>query len=148
VQIQLSADILLVEDDANDAEMALLALKERNIPGGVIHVSDGDQLMESILLASLYANWNEIKIPKVILLDLKLKTVSGLDVLRQLKADERARTIPVVVFTGSQREIEMVESYHLGVNSYVIKPSDAKEYMRVVGDIGHYWLNVNQALAH
>lgn len=146
MQPKLSADILLVEDDANDADLAMRALKQRNIPGEVIHVSDGDQLMDSIMLARLYSNWDEITIPKVILLDLQLKSMNGLDVLRLLKADERARTIPVVVFTASQRQIEMIESYHLGVNSYVIKPADAKEYMQIVGDIGHYWLNVNVAL--
>jgi len=144
MQPNISADILLVEDDANDAELALAALKRRNIPGEVMHVTDGDQFMDSLFLASLYSNWNEIKIPKVILLDLKLKTVNGLDVLRQLKADARARTIPVVVFTSSQREIELVESYRLGVNSYVIKPTDAEEFTQIVGEIGHYWLNVNQ----
>ncbi len=148
MQPQLSADILLVEDDANDATLALTAFKQRNIPGEVVHVTDGDQLMDSIMLASLYSNWHEIKIPKVILLDLQLKSMSGLDVLRLLKTDGRARTIPVVVFTSSQREIERLESYHLGVNSYVIKPTDAKEYMQVVGDIGHYWLNVNQSFEH
>ena len=146
MQPQFSADILLVEDDANDAELAQMALRQRNIPGEVVHVSDGDQLLDSIFLASLYSSWHEIKIPKVILLDLKLKTTNGLDVLRQLKADIRARTIPVVVFTSSERDIEMIESYNLGVNSYVVKPSDAKEFMQVVGDIGHYWLNVNQSL--
>lgn len=148
MQPQFSADILLVEDNANDAELAQLALRERNIPGDVVHVADGDQLLDSIFLASLYSNWHDIKIPKVILLDLKLKTTNGLDVLRQLKADIRARTIPVVVFTSSERDIEMIESYNLGVNSYVVKPSDAKEFMQVVGDIGHYWLNVNQSLRH
>lgn len=146
MQPQLSADILLVEDNANDAELAQTALRRRNIPGEVVHVSDGDQLLESIFIASLFANWREVKIPKVILLDLQLKTTSGLDVLRQLKADDRARTIPVVVFTSCDRDIEMVESYHLGVNSYVTKPVDAEEFMQVVGDIGHYWLNVNQAM--
>jgi len=144
MQPQFSADILLVEDDAKDAELAMAALKERNIPGEVVHVVDGDQFLDSIFHAGLYSDWQNIKIPQVILLDLKLKTTSGLDVLRQLKADARARTIPVVVFTSSQREIEVVESYRLGVNSFVIKPTDAAEYMQVVGDIGHYWLNINQ----
>jgi two-component system response regulator len=147
MQPQFSADILLVEDNANDAELAQAALRRRNIPGEVVHVTDGDQLLDSIFLASLYSSWHEIKIPKVILLDLKLKTTNGLDVLRQLKADIRARTIPVVVFTSSERDIEMIESYNLGVNSYVVKPSDAEEFMQTVGDIGHYWLNVNQTLA-
>jgi len=148
MQPQFSADILLVEDDANDAELILAALKHRDIPGEVVHLTDGDQFMDSIFYASLYTNWHELKIPKVILLDLKLKTVNGLDVLRLLKADPRARTIPVVVFTASQQEIERLESYNLGVNSYVTKPVDSADFIEVVGEIGHYWLNVNQTLHH
>jgi CheY-like chemotaxis protein len=146
MQPQISTDILLVEDNVNDAELAILALKRRNIPGEIVHVSDGAQLMDAIVEAGLYTNWREIKIPKVILLDLHLQHTSGLDLLRQLKADARARAIPVVVFTASQREMEMVESYQLGVNSYVLKPATAEEFMQVVGDIGHYWLNVNQPM--
>ncbi len=141
---QFSADILLVEDEANDAELVLAGLKRRNISGEVLHLTDGDQFLDSIFYASLYSSWHAVNIPKVILLDLKLKTVSGLEVLRLLKADPRARTIPVVVFTGSEQEIELVESYNLGVNSYVIKPTDADEFVKIAGDIGHYWLNVNQ----
>jgi two-component system response regulator len=146
--MQFAADILLVEDEANDAELVLAALKKRDISGDVVHLTDGDQFMDSIFYASLYSSWHDIKIPKVILLDLKLKTVNGLDVLRLLKGDARARTIPVVVFTASEREIEMVESYRLGVNSYVIKPVDSEKFMEIVGDIGHYWLNVNQPTPH
>jgi len=145
---QFSADILLVEDEPDDAAMIIAALQKRHIPGEVVHLADGDQFMDAIFYASLYASWREIKVPKVILLDLKLKTVSGLEVLRLLKADARARTIPVVVFTASQREIELLESYNLGVNSYVTKPNDAVDFMEIVGDIGHYWLNVNQSLQH
>lgn len=146
--MEFSADILLVEDEANDAELILSALKKRDIPGEVVHLTDGDQFMDSIFYASLYSSWRDIRIPKVILLDLKLKTVSGLDVLRVLKGDARARTIPVVVLTASEKEIELVESYRLGVNSYVIKPTDAKKFREVVGEIGHYWLNVNQPTPH
>ena len=146
--MQFAADILLVEDEANDAELVLAALKKRDIPGEVVHLTDGDQFMDSIFYASLYSSWHDIKIPKVILLDLKLKTVNGLDVLRLLKGDARARTIPVVVFTASEREIEMIESYRLGVNSYVIKPTDSEKFMEIVGEIGHYWLNINQPTPH
>src|SRR5580698_3256279 len=136
--MEFSADILLVEDDANDAELVLAALKKRDIPGEVVHLTDGDQFMDSIFYASLYSSWHAIKVPKVILLDLKLKTVNGLEVLRLLKSDARARTIPVVVFTASEREIELVESYRLGVNSYVVKPTDSEKFMEIVGEIGHY----------
>ena len=141
-----AADILLVEDDPNDAEMALAALRERNILREVVHVLDGPDALLYISTTGLF-DASRMHLPKVILLDLKLKTVSGLDVLRQLKVEERTRTIPVVMFTSTQREIEMIESYHLGVNSYVIKPVDYDAYKRVVGDMGHYWLNVNRAPA-
>ena len=80
-------------------------------------------------------------------MDLKLKSVNGLDVLRQLKIEDRTKTIPVVMFTSSQREIEMIESYDLGVNSYVIKPTDYTLYKQVVGEMGHYWLNINRSPA-
>ena len=140
---QFSAVILLVEDTANDAELAQLAFcASVTFPARSFMSSDGDQLLDSIFLSSVSSSWHEIKIRKVFLLDLKLKTPNGLDVLRQLTADIRARTIPVVVFTSSERDIERIESYNLGVNSYVVKPVDAAEFMQVVGDIGHYWLNV------
>src|SRR5579859_3926334 len=105
------ADILLVDDDPNDAEMALTALRERNILREVVHVLDGPDALLYISTTGLF-DASRMHLPKVILLDLKLKTVSGLDVLRQLKVEERTRTIPVVMFTSTQREIEMIESYH------------------------------------
>jgi two-component system response regulator len=140
------ADILLVEDNPEDAEMAMAALRERNIFKDVVHVMDGPEALLFISSTGLFGE-GRLQLPKVILLDLKLKTVNGLDVLRQLKIEERTRTIPVVVFTSSQREIEMIESYHLGVNSYVIKPTDYATYRQVVGDMGHYWLNINRSPA-
>ena len=141
-----AADILLVEDDPNDAEMALAALRERNILREVVHVLDGPDALLYISTTGLF-DASRMHLPKVILLDLKLKTVSGLDVLRQLKVEERTKNIPVVMFTSTQREIEMIESYHLGVNSYVLKPADYETYKRVVGEMGHYWLNINRAPA-
>jgi len=87
-------------------------------------------------------------VPRVFLLDLKLKTVSGLDVLRQIKAEDHTKAIPVVVFTSSQRDIDLIESYRLGVNSYVMKPTDSAKFAQVAGEIGNYWLNINQPPAH
>lgn len=139
-----AADILLVEDDPNDAEMALAALRERNIFREVVHLMDGPDALLYISSTGLF-DASQVRLPKVILLDMKLKTVTGLDVLRQLKVEERTRTIPVVMFTSNQREIEVIESYHLGVNSYVIKPADYETYKQVVGDMGHYWLNINRS---
>ncbi len=143
-----SVDILLVEDDAKDAELVLEALRQRQISDNVIHVVDGYEAMDFISNSGLYVNWRDLRVPRLILLDLKLKTVSGLDVLRQLKAEDNTKTIPVVVFTGSQRDIDLIESYRLGVNSYVMKPAEAGKFMQVVGDIGNYWLNVNHPPAH
>lgn len=141
-----TADILLVEDSPNDAEMALTALRDRNIFNNVVHVMDGSEALIFLSNIGLFGEGN-VNLPRVIFLDLKLKSVSGLDVLRQLKVEDRTRTIPVVVFTSSQREIELIESYHLGVNSYVIKPTDFNKYKEVVGEMGHYWLNINKSPA-
>ncbi|MGH7992541.1 MAG: response regulator [Limisphaerales bacterium] len=146
--MQKLVDILLVEDDAKDAELVLEALRQSHISTNVVHVLDGYEAMDFISQSGMFVNWGDMHVPKVILLDLKLKTVSGLDVLRQIKAEDRTRAIPVVVFTGSQRDIDMVESYRLGVNSYVMKPANSGKFMQVVGDIGNYWLNINQPPAH
>jgi len=141
-------DILLVEDDTNDAELVLAALRERQISSHVVHVVDGYEAMDFIAHSSLFVSWSELRVPRLILLDLNLKTVSGVEVLRQLKAEDRTKTIPVVVFTGSQWDIDLIETYRLGVNSYVMKPADGRKFMQVVGDIGHYWVNVNHQPAH
>ena len=143
-----SVDILLVEDNAKDAELVVEALRQRHISTNVVHVVDGYEAMDFISHSGLFINWRDLQVPRIILLDLKLKTVSGLDVLRQLKAEDNTKTIPVVVFTGSQRDIDLIESYRLGVNSYVMKPADAGKFMQVVGDIGNYWLNINHPPAH
>ncbi len=140
-----SVDILLVEDSSDDAEMALAALKARKLGGKVVHLADGDEVLEFICASSMSANWSAERAPRVIILDLKLGRMGGMEVLRQLKAEERTRPIPVVVLTGSAQESEMRECYQLGVNSYVVKPADGKLYGLMVADIAHYWLNVNEA---
>ena len=141
---QKSADILLVEDDAKDAELILEALAERNISKQIVHVVDGYEALDFIAYLGVIAGTQGMGLPKVVLLDLKLKTVSGLEVLEQLKSEERTRQIPVVVFTASLSGIELVVSYRLGVNSYVVKPTDHEKFKQIVGEIGHYWMNVNQ----
>jgi two-component system, response regulator len=143
-----TVDILLVEDDAEDAELTLMALKQRNITGKVVHVMDGDEALDFIYSTSLYGNWDAESAPKVILLDLNLTKVGGMEVLRELKTEERTKSIPVVVMTATKDEAKIVESYKLGVNSFVVKPTDLKEYRQVVGDIGNYWLTINQAPHH
>ncbi len=138
-----AADILLVEDDAEDAALTLRALKQRNIAGRVFHVLDGDEALDFIFATNIYGEWEPVGAPKLILLDLKLRKVSGLEVLRELKSQERTKSIPVVVLTASREEIKSVESYKLGVNSYVIKPADSRQYAQIIGDIGYYWLTIN-----
>jgi len=139
-----AVDILLVEDDANDAALTLRALKQRNVGDRVFHVIDGDEALEFIFATNLYGEWDPASAPKLILLDLKLRKVSGLEVLRELKSQDRTRLIPVVVLTSSREEIQNIESYKLGVNSYVMKPADGKRFIEIVKALGQYWLTINE----
>jgi len=139
-----AVDILLVEDDADDAALTLRALKQRNIGERVFHVMDGDEALQFIFATDLHGEWQPANALRLILLDLKLRMVSGLEVLKELKSQERTKVIPVVVLTSSTEEIKHVESYKLGVNSYVVKPADSKKFAQVIGDIAHYWLAINQ----
>jgi two-component system response regulator len=139
-----AADILVVEDSTGDAELTLEALKARGLGGKVVHFLDGDGVLEF-----LGANtWSPESVagsaPRLVLLDWNLGRVPGFEVLHQLKVRERTRPIPVVVFTGSYDEQEMLKSYRLGANSYVVKPTDPDRYLQLVGDIVHYWLEVNR----
>jgi len=138
------ADILLVEDDPADAEFALRALEQCGFGQRVTHVSDGIEALDYIFGTGIFARSRPASMPKLILLDLGLKKLGGLQVLQQLKANERTRGIPIVVLTGSIIAIELAESYKLGVNSYVIKPTDPQKFSAVVARIGHYWLEINE----
>jgi two-component system, response regulator len=140
-----SVDILLVEDDANDAALTLRALKQHHLGDGVVHVVDGDEALEFIFATNLYGEWEPASAPRLILLDWKLREVGGLEVLGELKSQDRTKNIPVVVLTSSREEIQNIESNNLGVNSYVVKPADSKKYAKIIGDIGHYWLAINQS---
>ena len=139
-------EILLVEDNPQDVEMTLRALKKRNLANQVHVAKDGAEALDFLFGTGAYASRDMNHVPKVVLLDLKLPKVSGLEVLKKLKADERTRTIPVVVLTSSQEERDMVESYRLGVNSYIVKPVDFDKFVDSVGEIGLYWLLVNKPL--
>ena len=140
------AEILLVEDSAEDAELTVNAIHERIRGNNVIHFLDGDEVLDFICGHSWSSNWKLEGAPRLILLDLKLSRIGGLEVLQQLKVRESTRPIPVVVFTGSHNGQEMLESYRLGANSYVVKPPRAADFARLVGDIAHYWLVVNHPL--
>jgi CheY-like chemotaxis protein len=137
-------EILLVEDNPHDVEMTLRALKKQNLANNVYVVKDGAEALDYLFASEIYVNRDINQSPKLILLDLKLPKVSGLEVLHQIKSDERTKTIPVVVLTSSREEQDMVESYKLGVNSYIVKPVDFDKFLNAVGKLGFYWLLLNE----
>jgi len=129
-------DILLVEDNANDAELTLRALKQRNLANQVHVCRDGAEAMD-------FFSGGAGPVPKVVLLDLKLPKVDGLEVLRRLKQDGRTKSIPIVVLTSSREEPDIERAYALGANSYIVKPVDFEAFARAVSDVGLYWLLLN-----
>ena len=141
---QSEVEILLVEDNSSDAELALRALKKHNLANRVVHVSDGEEALDFIFARGAFSSRSVENGPKVILLDLKLPKVDGLEVLRAVKSDPRTQLIPIVVMTSSREERDIVESYRLGVNSYIVKPVDFDQFLAAVKDIGFYWLLLNQ----
>jgi two-component system, response regulator len=139
-----SIEILLVEDNPNDVELALHALKKNNIANSIHVVRDGAEALDFLFGTGANAGSPINHKPKVILLDLKLPKVDGLEVLKRIKSDERSRMIPVVVLTSSREERDIVESYKLGVNSYITKPVDFEQFTEAVRQLGLYWLLLNQ----
>jgi CheY-like chemotaxis protein len=137
-------EILLVEDNPNDAELAMRALKKNKLANNVIRVCDGEEALDFIFARRQFNSREKLNVPKLILLDLKLPKVDGLEVLKIIKADPVTKLIPVVVLTSSKEEKDMIESYRLGVNSYIVKPVDFDKFIDSVRDIGLYWLLLNQ----
>lgn len=134
--------ILLVEDDPDDEALALRAFKRSN--NEVVVVCDGVEALDYMLARGKYANHDHAIMPAVVLLDLKLPKVDGLEVLQMLRSDPRTKTVPVVVFTSSKEEQDLVTSYNLGVNSYIRKPVDFDEFAKALGELGNYWLYLNE----
>ncbi len=137
-------EILLVEDNPTDAELAIRALNKSKIANKLVWVKDGAEALDFIFSTGAYASRAGQCEPKVILLDLRLPKVDGMEVLRRIKHDERTRTIPVVVLTSSKEDRDVAESYQLGVNSYISKPVGFDEFAKVVSELGLYWLLVNK----
>jgi CheY-like chemotaxis protein len=138
------AEILLVEDNPRDAELTQRALKKRNLSNTLSWVKDGAEALEFLFGPEPNEHRPLLRHPKIILLDLKLPKVDGLEVLRRLKADAGARKIPVVVLTSSREEQDIVHSYELGVNSYIVKPVNFDNFSEAVAQVGMYWLMYNQ----
>lgn len=137
-------EILLVEDNPDDVELTLRALRKHNLANNVQVVRDGAEALEFIFGTGAYAGRDINHKPRVIFLDLKLPKVDGLEVLRKVKSDERTKTIPVVVLTSSHEERDVVESYKLGINSYITKPVDFDKFVLAVKELGFYWLLLNK----
>jgi two-component system, response regulator len=142
---QGAVEILLVEDNPQDAEMAIRALKRNNLANNVLHVTDGEEALDVIFARRTYSERKVEDGPKVILLDLKLPKVDGLEVLKIVKSDERTKIIPVIALTSSNEGRDIVESYRLGVNSYIVKPVDFDKFVEAIKGLGFYWLLLNQS---
>ena len=138
-------EILLVEDNPADAEMALRAFQKSHVANQVHHVEDGAEALHFLFATGRYADRAAVPQPRLVLLDLKLPKVDGLEVLKRLKADERTKMTPIVVMTSSREDKDIVESYKLGVNSYIVKPVDFEKFVEAVEQLGLYWLLLNEA---
>ncbi|MFP4662917.1 MAG: response regulator [Bacteroidales bacterium] len=138
-----NTEILIVEDNHNDAEIAVRAFKQNNLTNNITVVDDGDKALDFIFARGIYAKRNMRNKPKVILLDLKLPRVDGLEVLKQIKSNQETKFIPVIILTSSSEESDMIQSYDLGVNSYIIKPVDFDKFVAAVQNLGLYWLLLN-----
>lgn len=141
-----AVEILIVEDDPRDAELTLRALKKNNLANNVFVAKDGEEAIEFIFCKGKFESRNFNNPPKVILLDLKLPKVGGLEILRLVKGDKKTTHIPIVIVTSSREEPDMKEAYDLGVNSYVVKPVDFDKFVSAMSSLGLYWLLVNQPL--
>lgn len=137
-------DLLLVEDNPEDLELALRALRKANLSSRVHVCRDGAEALDFLFCAGTYADRQNRAVPKVILLDLKLPKIDGVEVLRRLRAEPRTKTIPVVVLTSSKEQCDVVETYRLGVNSYIVKPVNFDGFSEIIRNLGLYWLILNQ----
>jgi two-component system response regulator len=139
-------DLLLVEDDPNDLELSLIALRKHNLADRIHIVRDGEEALDFLFCRGVYSHRQFDEAPKVVLLDLKLPKINGLEVLKELKRDARTRPVPVVVMTSSREPRDMIKGYELGVNSFIQKPIDFGQFQTLIKDLGYYWLFVNQGL--
>jgi two-component system response regulator len=138
-------EIVIVEDDPNDSELITRALRKRNLANKIVLLKDGAEALDFLFGQGSFAQMDDAK-PRVILLDLKLPKVNGIEVLRRIKSEERTKKIPVVILTSSREDRDLKDAYDLGVNSYVTKPIKFDEFAKVVSDLGMYWLLLNRSL--
>jgi CheY-like chemotaxis protein len=139
-------EVILVEDNPTDAELTIRSLKKHNLANRLLRLKDGAEAIDFIFAQGQYADRSVDNIPKLILLDLKLPKVDGLQVLKRIRSDPRTKNIPVVMLTSSHEERDIIASYKLGVNSYIVKPVEFDKFVKAVQEIGYYWLLLNQPL--
>lgn len=137
-------EILLVEDNVHDAELTIRALKKINLANHLIHLKDGAEALDFLFARNKFNDRTTANFPKVILLDIKMPKVDGIEVLRQLKTNDITRSIPVIIMTSSKEQQDVLKTYALGVNSYVVKPVEFENFAKTVTDLGFYWLLLNQ----
>ena len=140
-----SVEVLLVEDNINDAELTIRELKKHNLANNLFHVKDGEEALEFIFATGKFSGKrNMLYSPKLILLDIQMPKVSGLEILQKIKSDVHAKSIPVVVLTSSKQDPDIQASYALGANSYIVKPVNFKDFTEAIKSVGFYWLLLNQ----
>jgi len=138
-------DVLLVEDNIDDAELAIRELKKHKVGNNLLHLKDGEEALDFIFATGKFTGVKNIQyLPKVILLDIQMPKVNGMEVLEKIKADERTKAIPVVILTSSNQSPDIKKCYNLGVNSYIVKPVDFENYSRTIKELGLYWLLSNR----
>jgi CheY-like chemotaxis protein len=140
----IEADILLVDDSPDDTDLALLALRKENLANRIFIARDGEEALDFLFCSGTFQNRSFDRPPKLVLLDLKLPKIDGLQVLKKIRSDSRTKFIPVVILTSSKEEQDIVTGYSLGVNSYVQKPVDFDQFRSAVKTLGLYWMVVNQ----
>lgn len=140
-----SVEILLVEDNDNDAELAIRALRKNNMANSIIHIKDGPEALDYIFSTGAYGNRGIENIPRIILLDLKLPKLTGLEILEKIKSDNRTKMIPVIMLTSSKEEPDIASAYQLGANSYIVKPVAFDSFIDAMKNVGYYWMLINQA---
>lgn len=139
-----ATEVLLVEDNLNDVELTLRALKKNNFANTIRVISDGEEALDYFFATGKYSDRDINLTPKLVILDLKLPKVDGLEILRRVKSDDRTKSIPIVILTSSKEERDIVEGYKLGANSFIVKPVDFEKFIAMVKELGMYWLLLNE----
>lgn len=139
-----NTDILLVEDNPHEAKLTIMSLKEHNLDTNLAHVDDGAEALDFLFARGKYSERVHQVNPRVVLLDLNLPKIGGLEVLRQMKMNDRTKNIPVVILSSSNQDKDVIEGYNLGANSYVVKPMEFDAFTKAIGEIGSYWMLLNE----